>query len=170
MLQVELIAIYGLLQIELKSDELLINGIPVKGKHSDIANDALYIYKWLAKELKDVSEASLNKKKSVFNDIVKGLNKEYYLNMSLLTLFMLEWLFTNKGTKSQQILFIPKINRLIAHSSDMVKRHNEDSFNIIRDSKIGADNIMNIFNGGIEITKAMRRYKVAKWRLAVTTS
>ncbi len=164
----QLIAIYGLFQIELKSIEVLDSGgAPVVSKkHSEANFDALGLYKWLALKLKYVPEHAINKRKEVFNTIVKGLNQEYFLNMSLMTVFMMEYLITTDGSKAQKIVLMPKINRLIKFLRMGILEEQEEGLRIVRDSKIGASNVMAIFNGGYELTKEMRSWKADQWRKA----
>ena len=165
----ELVAIYGVLQLELKREGVLNPlAIPIKAKYPQSNLDALALYKWLAEILREVQEPEINKRKNAFNNIVKGLKKEYLLNMSLLAIFMIERLLTDFSSKPQMLVYMPKVNRLIEHLRAGILQDNPtEGTRIIRDSKIGSSNIMNIFDGGVEVTMAMRKWKLDKWRKGV---
>ncbi len=161
-----LIAIYGILQIDLKKDKLLTaTGAPLNTKgDTEPIQDAKSLYKWLAEQLITVPETTINNRKGRFNDIVRGLNQEYLLNMYLMAIFMLENYLDTYGTTAQRIVLMPKINRSVKHMRAGIIKEQDDGIRIVKDSKIGASNVSRRFTGKIELTKEMRKYRANKWK------
>ncbi len=162
----QLICIYGLLQVELKREKILNNlGAPISNNKLSEANlDALGLYKWLAEKLISVPEITINDRKQVFNNIVKGLEQNYLLNMSLFSIFLFEDMITRDGTTPNKIVLMPKINRLAKHLRKGIIKANDDGLRIVRDSKRGSSNVMRIFNGEPELIKEVRDLNLEKWR------
>jgi len=165
-----LIAIYGLQQTALKREKLIDgNAVPIKQKiRKQDDRDALDLYKWLAEQLINFSEQTINDRKQIFNSIVNKLEKEYLLNMYLMSIFMLEEYLDLYGNKAQKIIVSPKINRLneFFRAQIMLAEGEEKGLSIVRDSKIGSSNVIRGFLGQPELTKAMRKYKADLWRRA----
>ncbi len=165
----QVIAIYGIMQIELKKEGVLTaSAVPIEDKgYGESIQDGLSLYKWLAEQLRHTPEHAINQRKGIFNDIVRGLEQEYLLNMSLMAIFMLEYMIGEDGNTPQKIIIMPKVNRLIKHlRAGIIKEQEPDGLRIVKDSKIGASNIMRVFNGGYELTKEMRSWKAEQWRKA----
>ena len=163
-----MIGVYGLFQQALRNEGHLGSyGQPINNKNDDESDvDTKQIYRFLSEYLRGMSEAKLNLRKEVFNNIVRGLTKEYYLNTFLLGIFILENFVGEEGSVPQKITLLPKINRLIKHMQKGIIETQDDPLNTIRDSKLAASNICSLFRGGIETTKAMRKWKVDSWRKA----
>ncbi len=162
-----LIAIYGLQQAALKREGLLDgNAVPIGKKHlhqDDV--DAFDLYKWLAEQLIEAPESTLESRKVVFNNIVNSLEKEYLLNIYLMSLFMLEMYLEQFGHTAQKIVLMPKINRLIEFfRKGIISDEENGGFRIVKDSKIGASNVIRRFNGEAELTKKVRSLNAEKWR------
>ncbi len=164
----QLIALYGIMQIEMKHEGLLDDiGAPAHKKAKDLTEanlDALSLYKYLAQQLRSVPESTINSKKEVFNDIVKGIEQNYLLNMSLFCMFMFEDILGRDGTTAQKITLMPKINRLIKWLRAGIIREQEDGLRIAKDSKRGASNVVRLFNGEAELTLEVRNLNAQKWR------
>ena len=162
----QLIAIYGIMQIELKKEGVLTaSAVPIKDKsYGESIQDGLSLYKWLAEQLKTVPEKSINERKNRFNEIVRGLEQEYLLNMSLMAIFMMEQMIGTDGNTPQKIVLLPKILRLVKHLRAGIMLEQEEGIRIVQDSKIGASNVMRVFTGMPELTKAMRKANADKWR------
>ncbi len=163
-----MIGVYGILQKELRREEQLGEyAQPLKSKNDDESDtDAKGLYKFLSAYLVDVSERDLNERKGIFNDIVNSLTQEYFLNNFLLAIFMLENFVGEDGSVPQKITLLPKIRRLIKHMQKGIIEEQDNALDIIKDSKIAASNICEIFRGGFERTKAMREWSAAQWREA----
>jgi len=162
-----IIAVYGVLQMELKQEKVLTPlAVPIKDKNYPASTqDALAIYKFLAEKLRGVTESEINKRKDSFNNIVKGLEQEYLLNMSLFAIFMMENLLMEDGSKVQQGIMLPKINRLIDHLTEGILREQQEvGKRVVKDSKIGASNVMRVFRGEPELTKKMREWNKSQWK------
>ncbi len=112
-----LIGVYGIFQRALRIEgKIGYYGNPITERNDDESDsDTISLYKWLSAYLAAISEVKLNERKETFNDIVRGLEKEYFLNDFLFGIFMFENLVGNSGTVPQKIVLIPKINRLIKH-------------------------------------------------------
>jgi len=155
-----LIAVYGIIQSALREEGLLGDyAQPLKAKAADDL-DIIALYKWLSEFFKGVSEKSLNQRKEKFNEIVRSLEKEYYLNNLLLALFLFEDLVSTTATRPQQIILQPKLNRLIKYIRQEIIK--DMGFEVVKDSKIAASNIRRRFEGLPELTKKMREDKWQK--------
>ncbi len=161
-----LIAIYGITQMSLKEeDDLDSIGKPRSNKHdNELTRDSKDLYKWLSYKLKGVTEYQINDRKGKFNEIATRLEKEYLLNMFLMAVFMFEQELDDHGTKPEKIVLAPKISRIIKKMREGIINKQENGQDIVRDSKIGASNIIRGFNGQPELTKKMREYKLRVWR------
>lgn len=164
-----LIAIYGLLQKELRLEGLLDEyAAPLKSKDA-VSTECINLYKWLAEALIRVPESTLNEEKEYFNDIVKGLTADYYLNNLLFSLFLFEGLVSAQGTVPQKIVLMPKISRAIKDfRKELIEGSDENAIAISQDSKRAATNIIRHIEKRPEITKAMSQYRLNKWKEAVT--
>jgi len=167
-----LIAVYGIIQKSLKMSDLLdMYGRPIKKpKTNEEDRTTIELYQWLAYRLKRVSETTMNHRKEIFNDHVRKLEKEYYLNNFILAIFLFENELSEFGTTPQKIVLMPKITRLIKIMRkgiiELADKNGDDGVSIVRDSKIAASNIVRLFRGLPELTKAMRAYKADQWRRA----
>ena len=167
-----LIAIYGIVQKTLRQDEMLGSyGQPLKKRLvSEEDYDTVAIYKWLSQYLRGVSEHRLNERAKVFNDYVRKLTPEYWLNNFLLAIFMLEYELTEYGTTPQKIVLSPKIDRLVKVMRkgimEVAQKDGDDGIAIVKDSKIAASNICRMMRGLPELTKQMREYRLNKWKQA----
>ncbi len=164
----QLIALYGIMQIEMKHEGLLTSmGAPAPKKAKDLSEanlDALSLYKYLAEQLRNVPESTINSRKEVFNGIVKSIEQNYLLNMSLFGMFMFEDILERDGTTAQKITLMPKINRLIKWLRAGIIREQAEGLRIAKDSKRGASNVIRIFNGEAELTLEVRNLNAQKWR------
>ena len=164
-----LVSIMGMFQKHLSHINLLQNSkYPIKTKNqSEFQSDALALYEFLAQKLYNVSEHQLNIKKENFNTIARKLSDDYYLNMYVLALFMLET-YLESEPKHIYHRMIPKVKRNIQYMRKNIIKENENrdikGQAIMQDSKIGSSNIMRIFSKQPELTKEIRTLNLNKWK------
>jgi hypothetical protein len=148
-----IVAIYGLFQQTIKEQDFSTMDM------SD--HDAIALYKWLGENVKHLSSEQLGEKAKKFNKIVRELENEYYLNNFLMALYIFEDLVAIEGSRSQQLVLGPKLNRLIKHI------RLQTGLEANRDSKLAASNVRRRFNNLPELTKKMREHKWKKIRNSI---
>jgi len=153
------VAIYGIFQIYLKEKDMLDKtGAPKKRKKQgqDII-DIFSIYDFLSNILVNVSVSDINNLSESFNKHAKQLHDEYQVNMLLLGIFLFES-YIEEQPRHHQLIYIPKIVRLSKYAQEHISKE------VIRDSKIAADNIYRKYIGKAEVTKEIRELNEKEWR------
>lgn len=159
-----LVAIYGIIQADLRDGYLDAYGATHKDKNdSELTSDAKAVYEWLRIYLKHLSQKDITMAGEKFNVIAISMEQEYQMNMFMLAIFMFEDELGARGTNPQKIVLMPKLNRIIKNMRSGIMTLLGDGFDIVRDSKIGASNVVRRFHGLPELTKQMREWKRLQW-------
>jgi len=110
-----LVAIYSFLQLSMVDVDLLNkNGSPIKKKYTQTESDAMYLYRWLSEQLKDIDIVELRSMaKKTDIRVSKLLNDHTVVNNFLLAVYLLREYVDQDGSKMEQILLSGKINRII---------------------------------------------------------
>jgi len=153
------VAIYGIFQIYLKEKNMLDKTYGPKRRRNqgqDIV-DIFSIYDLLSNILVDVSVSDINKLSESFNKHAKELHDEYQVNMLLLGVFLFES-YIEEQPKHFQLIYIPKVVRLSKYAQEHISKE------IIKDSKIAAENIYRKYIGKAEVIKKIRELNAKRWR------
>ena len=168
-----LVAIYGIFYFTLKDYELIEpeSAIPYKLKgqrNNQKNNDSIAVYKWLSERIRGLSPSELQTRAKKFNEIVRSLEDNFFLNQYLMGIFMLEYYLINEASGLDANLILPKVNRLIKEMRKGIIKANveKDGDEIILDSSQGASNIWRLFNGQAQLTKKVREARLRMWREA----
>jgi len=110
-----LVGIYGYLQLSMLDVGLLTEqGQVIKAKHNMSEQDALYIYKWVGEHLLDVDKDKLRRlAQETDKKVSKLLNDHKEVNNFLLAILLLREYLDNHGSKVEQLMILPKVNRLV---------------------------------------------------------
>lgn len=162
-----LVAIYGIIQADLRDGYLDAYGATQKGKNdSELTSDVKAVYEILRVNLKFLNQEEISKAGEKFNTIITAMAPEYSMNMFLLAILMLEGELSINGSNPQKIILMPKVKRIIKNLEQGITKQQDDGFDIIRDSRIGASNVLRRFRGLPEKTKAMREWRLNQFREA----
>ena len=110
-----IVGIYGYLQLSMQDVGLLDErGVQFKGKYNMSETDALFIYNWVGESLKDIQADKLRKLAQETDARVdKLLNDHKEVNNFLLGILLLRDYLDNHGSKIDQLMVLPKVNRLV---------------------------------------------------------
>ncbi len=167
-----LTALYGIFQNTMIDENMLDDTARPKKltKKSDENDyDTVALYSWLSSKMKGHSRQKINDTVGVFNNKVKNLHDNYWLNNYLMGLFILEAWVDNNEDKFTQGILKPKITRSIRHISKGVVRakiNKEGGDAIIKESSMCASNIYRMMTGQAELTKEVREKRINQWREA----
>jgi len=107
--------IYGFAQISMQDVGLLDDrGVPFKGKWNMSETDALAIYNWLSEQLLHVDGSKLRRlAQETDKRVTKLLNDHKEVNNFLLGILLLREYLDSHGSKMEQLMILPKVNRLV---------------------------------------------------------
>ncbi len=112
-----LVGVFGFFQLAMKDVGLLDKhgvGPAKRRKMLSHEQDALAIYDWVGEQLKEFSTTQLRPRGALMDKAVgKLLNDHKVVNNYLLALLLLRDYIDEQGSKMEQILMTPKINRLV---------------------------------------------------------
>lgn len=167
-----LVAIYGIFYFTLKEHKLIgerAEPLKMKGKNNNQKNnDSIAVYKWLAEKIRGLSESQLKTKAEKFNQIVRALEDDFFLNQYLMGIFMLEYYLLEEASGLDKNMTLPKVERLINEMrKGIVKANSEkNGKEIIIDTSQGASNIWRMFNQRAQLTKEVRAARTRMWKEA----
>lgn len=159
------IAMYEIHQMVLTDKDLLDErGIPLKLKKPIFEEtDAIALYEILAHRISGSKRSDFTAAKNEFNKYAKGMHDEVYLNMYLMSLFILDHYVADQNVSSR-ILIGGKITRLINYLRAKLIEVDERGPEVITDSSMAASNIYRAYNNLPELTREVRAGRLAKWR------
>jgi len=168
-----LIAVYGIFFFTLSETGIIDDktAVPKKLRKKDQTEknqDSLAIYKWLAGKVRGISREELRKRSAIYNDIVRALEDNFFLNQYLMGLFMLDQYLELEASGIDKNMIGPKVRRTIEHMRAKIVEVNveHDGKEIIIDSSQGASNIWRLFNGQAQLTKEVREARRRIWKEA----
>ena len=166
-----LVAIYGIFYFTLKENKLIgerAEPLKLKGTSKNQKNDdSIAVYKWLSEQIKGLSTSQLKTRAGKFNDIVKALQDNFFLNQYLLGIFMLQYYLEEEASVFTKNMMMPKVERLIKAMREGIKKTNGDKgTDIILDSSKAGSNVWRMFNGKVQLTKELREARRKMWKEA----
>lgn len=163
-------ALYGIQYFTFLEKEMIDKrtGAPFKFKKNqdnEKNRDAMAIYKWIAEQIRGISESEMQKKAELFNTFAKDLKDDLFLNRYLMSLFLMDKYLETKD-KATRLMIQPKITRLIKVMREAIIKANANGVDIVKDSSLMASNIWRLFNGQAQLTREVRAANTARWREA----
>ena len=88
--------------------------------------DALKIYEYVAEQTIELTEGQLREGASQYNDLIIGLEDEYYFNNFFAGIFMIDNYITEYETKDVQIRIGSKVTRLLRYLREKILEVNTE--------------------------------------------
>ena len=160
-----LVGIFGFFQLSMIDVKLLSpKGVPPKkrNKLSMHEHDALAIYDWVGEQLKGYSTSNLKPKAVIMDTAVKKLNNDAkYVNNYLLALLLLRAYMDEQGSKMEQVVISPKIDRLV-DLVDSAVSDEEFTVEIKKTTARVADNLYRQYVGLCQLSDQVRDARFKK--------
>lgn len=161
------VGIYGRMQLEMVAIDLVKkNGVPKPTKNmSAVEKDGIAVYNHLSYKVKGLDSKMLFELAQHTNNIANSLlNEETLINNYLLSAMLFRLYLQEEAPKSEQIMILPKVNRIIQMYEEL---DGEEYIKIRKTTSRVADNMFRVFTGKAQLSDEIRDLRANKFKRSV---